>query len=68
MPWRERFHEYLLKEKELLQLRLDNFHSRRCEMWENVAGNRKDVSEEYAAALRSRIAEIEQLLVEEDLS
>jgi hypothetical protein len=68
MPWRERFRDYLLREHDSLQRRLDNLQSRKCEIWETSDGARKDVTEEYAAGLRSRIAEIEQLLVEEGLS
>jgi hypothetical protein len=68
MPWRERFRDYLAKERDSLQRRLNYCESHTCEMWEISEGRRKDVTEEYAAGLRSRLAEIEQLLVEEDLS
>ena len=68
MPWRERFREYLEKERDSLRRRIDYCETRTCEMWETSDGNRKDVTEEYLAGLRSRLAEIEQLLVEEDLS
>lgn len=68
MPWRERFREYLEKERDSLQRRIDHCERRSCEMWETTDAGRKNVTEEYAAGLRSRLAEIEQLLVEEDLS
>lgn len=68
MPWRERFRDYLVKESDSLRRRLDFLETRQCEMWETADGNRKDVTEEYAAGLRSRLAEIEKMLVEEDLS
>ena len=68
MAWRERFREYLKKERADLQRRIDLYENRTCEMWERTNGDRKDVSEEYAAGLRSRLAEIEQLLIEEELS
>lgn len=68
MPWRERFREYLQKERDTLRRRISFCESRNCEMWETSDGNKKDVTEEYLAGLRSRVAEIEQLLIEEDLS
>ena len=68
MAWRERFREYLAKERDCLKKRLDYCDSHTCELWETSDGERKDVTEEYAAGLRSRLAEIEQMLVEEDLS
>ena len=68
MPWRERFRDYLTKERDSLQKRIDYCECRTCEMWEMTDGQHKDVTEEYAAGLRSRLAEIEQLLIEEDLS
>lgn len=68
MPWRERFRDFLARERDSLQRRLDYCDSHSCEMWESRGGQRKDVTEEYAAGLRSRLAEIEQLLIEEDLS
>ena len=68
MPWRERFLEYLEKERDILQRRIDYCERRSCEMWETSDGQRRNVTEEYSAALRSRLAEIEQLLIEEDLS
>ena len=68
MAWRERFREFLEKERESLQRRLDYCETHACEMWETAGGQRKDVTEEYAAGLRSRLAEIEQLLIEEELS
>ena len=68
MAWRERFRDYLTKEQDSLRRRIRNLEAGRYEMWETGEGQRKDVTEEYAAGLRSRLAEIEQLLVEEDLS
>lgn len=68
MPWRERFIDYLQKERADLRRRLDNLASGRCQMWEDCDGDRKNVTEEYAAGLRSRLAEIEQMLIEEELS
>ena len=68
MPWRERIRDYLVKERDSLRLRLDYCDSHGCEMWETTDGQRKNVTEEYSAGLRSRLAEIEQMLVEEDLS
>lgn len=68
MPWRGRFQDYLRKEQADLKRRIDELTSRKCEMWETTDGNRKDVTEEFAAHLRSRLAEIEQMIVEEDLS
>lgn len=68
MPWRERFRDYLHKHQADLQRRIDQLETRRCEMWETADGNRKDVTDEYVAGLRSRLAEIEKMLIEEDLS
>jgi hypothetical protein len=68
MPWRERFREFLEKERDSLERRLGYCESHSCEMWETIDGQRKDVTEEYAAGLRSRLAEIEQMLIEEELS
>lgn len=68
MAWRERFKDYLVKERDSLQQRLDYCDSHTCELWETTGGQRKNVTEEYAAGLRSRLAEIEQLLIEEELS
>jgi hypothetical protein len=66
--WRERFKDYLIKEQESLRRQIRNLESRNCEMWETSEGERKDITEEYTAELRSHLAEIEQLLVEESLS
>ena len=66
--WRERFKEFLSKEQESLRRKIRNLESRSCEMWETSGGERKEITEEYTAELRSRLAEIEQLLVEESLS
>jgi hypothetical protein len=68
MPWHERFIDYLRKERDDLQRRIDNLESRKCEMWETTDGRRKDVTDEYSAGLRSRLAQIDQILVEEGLS
>jgi hypothetical protein len=68
MPWRERFIDYLRKERDDLQRRIDNLESRKCEMWETTDSRRKDVTDEYSAGLRSRLAQIDQILVEEGLS
>lgn len=68
MPWRERFIDYLGKERDDLQRRIDNLGSGKCEMWETIDGRRMNVTEEYVARLRSRLAEIEQILVEEGFS
>lgn len=68
MPWRERFIDYLQKERADLERRLAIVQAGRCQMWESADGDRKDVTDEYAAGLRSRIAEIEQIMVEEGLS
>ena len=68
MPWRDRFIDYLRKERADLERRLANVQSGRCQMWESSDDSRKDVTDEYAAGLRSRIAEIDQILVEEGLS
>ena len=68
MAWRERFREFLIKERDDLNRRIALYESRTCEMWERRDNERKDVTEEYTAGLRSRLAEIEQLLIEENLS
>lgn len=68
MPWRERFRDYTRKEQADLERRIHELSSRKCEMWETQDGDRTDVTEEYAAHLRSRLAEMEQMLVEEGLS
>jgi len=68
MPWRERFRDYLYKEAANLKQRADYLESGKCEMWESTDGLRKNVTEEHVASLRARIAEIEQMLVEEGLS
>lgn len=68
MPWRQRFIEYLQKEQADLQRRIDHFQAGNCQMWETSGGRRRDVTEEYAAGLRNRLAEIEKILIEEELS
>lgn len=68
MPWRERFREYLHKERDSLRRRIEYCESHKCEMWESAGSSKKEVTDEYLAGLRSRVAEIEQLLVEEGLS
>lgn len=69
MPWRQRFIEYLQKEQADLERRTGLFDGGKCQMWESDGGDeRKDVTLEYVAALRVRIAEIEKILIEEELS
>ena len=71
MPWRQRFIDYLEREQDDLRRRIDHFEAGRCQMWESPdggGGDRRDVTQEYAAGLQNRLAEIEKILIEEGLS
>ncbi len=68
MPWRQRVIEYLQQEQADLERRVGLFECGRCQMWEADGGEPKDVTGEYVAGLRVRIAEIEKILIEEELS
>jgi hypothetical protein len=69
MPWRQRFIEYLEREQDDLRRRIGVLQTGKCQMWEQGDdGGRRDVTQEYAADLQTRLAEIEKILIEEGLS
>ena len=68
MTWGDRFQDYLVKERYDLKIRIVRLTSRHLEMWETTEGARRDVTDDYAAHLQTRLAEIEQMIVEEGLS
>jgi len=68
MPWRDRFIEYLQMEQADLERRIGTFEAGKCRMWEECDGERKDVTDIYAATLKARLAEIEKILIEEGMS